>query len=143
MTGSLSDPQSSAIFQDLLLAEQDLKALAAGHGLSLEELADWFDTGPHRRRLAGLCAIEDCRAQALISRFRTLAATRLISLATQETGESAAAVDVARKACVDLLRVELPRVVIDPTQDPHPTLPGLPTPEALYGPVRSVHLPRA
>ena len=76
--------------------------IAAQVGLSLAELAAWAADPANARTLEGLARLADTRAQMLLSGYRAAAAVRLIEIATdKEKGE------LARKACVDLLRADL------------------------------------
>lgn len=82
--------------------QADLTDLAAQERLSLLELAAWANELATMHALDGLCRLNDVRAQLLISRYRTLAAAQLFELTQAESpGE------IARKACVDLLRTSL------------------------------------
>lgn len=113
-----------SLIQDIFNAEHDVVALAHTHGLSPDELASWASSAENQQCLTGLCVLADIQTQLLLSRYRLLAATRLIRLATQE--DESASADVARKACVDLLRLDLKRAEAkdandeadEPTDDP-------------------------
>ena len=92
------------LLRDLMLAQHDLGELADRHRLKPEELARWIDEPINRRCLSSLCLLADLQTQLLLSRYRLLAASRLIRLATDEETEKP---DVARRACFDLLRLDL------------------------------------
>lgn len=96
----MSIKRRQEIIADLLLAELDLIELAKKHGLEHEDLSRWVMKDENHRCLAGLCVLADFQTQLLLSRFRALAVTRLIRLANDEQDT-----DLARKACVDLLRI--------------------------------------
>ena len=96
-----------SLIRDVFNAEHDVVALAEAHGLSPDELAQWAGRTENQQCLTGLCMLADMQTQLLLSRYRLLAASRLIRLATQE--EESASADVARRACVDLLRLDLKR----------------------------------
>ncbi len=81
-------------------AQQDLAELARNEKLTLTRLAGWANDATTIASLDGLCRLNDVRAQLLVSRYRTLAAARLFELAKDES-----AGELARKACVDLLKV--------------------------------------
>ncbi len=81
-------------------AQQDLDQLARQEKLTLTRLAGWANQPDTMAALDGLCRLNDVRAQLLVSRYRTLAAARLFELAKDE-----GAGELARKACVDLLKV--------------------------------------
>ena len=92
---------------DLAQAEHDILSFATAHGMPLDELVDWANKPQTRRTLAGLCVLADAQTQLLLSRYRLVAATRLIGQATAEDGTLPA--EQVRKACVDLLKIELTR----------------------------------
>ncbi|MCC7145139.1 MAG: hypothetical protein IT443_01700 [Phycisphaeraceae bacterium] len=96
------------LIADILGAQHDLVALGKKHRLRPEVLASWVSMPGNHQVLRGLCLLADLQTQVLLSRYRLLAATRLIKLATDESAEGSA--DVARRACVDLLRLDLKRV---------------------------------
>ena len=92
---------------DLARAEHDILSFATAHGLSLDKLVDWAAEPKTRRLLSGLCVLADAQTQLLLSRYRLVAATRLIGQATAEDENLSA--EQVRKACVDLLKTELTR----------------------------------
>ena len=92
--------RTERLMRALYEAQQDLDELAHKEKLTLMRLAGWANDPETAAALDGLCRLNDVRAQLLVSRYRTLAAARLFELARDEsTGE------LARKACVDLLKV--------------------------------------
>jgi len=93
------------IVEDILHAQHDVVALARAHRLSPIDLAHWVSDTTNHQMLRGLCVMADVQTQIMLSRYRLLAASRLIKLATEEGPEGGS--DVARKACVDLLRLDL------------------------------------
>ncbi|MEM6257289.1 MAG: hypothetical protein AAGI37_03125 [Planctomycetota bacterium] len=95
------------LIQDLARAEHDILSFAESHGLSLSELVDWAAEPKTRRLLSGLCVLADAQTQLLLSRYRLIAATRLIAQATAE--DAALPPEQVRRACVDLLKTELAR----------------------------------
>lgn len=103
----MTDDKTKALLDDLAGAEHDILSLAQRHGLSLPALVDWACNPQMRRTVAGLCVLADAQTQLLLSRYRLVAATRLIGQATADA-ESLAPEQV-RKACVDLLKTELSR----------------------------------
>ena len=113
MAKKIKNTKHAALIRDIFNAEHDVVALAAAHELSPDELASWAGHVKTQRCLTGLCVLADMQTQLLLSRYRLLAATRLINLATAE-GE-AGSDDVARRACVDLLKLDLKRA--DATTD--------------------------
>ncbi|MGB0768000.1 MAG: hypothetical protein ACPGYV_09850 [Phycisphaeraceae bacterium] len=92
---------------DLARAEHDILSFAKANDLSLDDLVDWAAEPKTRRTLAGLCVLADAQTQLLLSRYRLVAATRLIGQATAEDDTLSA--EQVRKACVDLLKTELSR----------------------------------
>ena len=111
MNDSPKQPQESApaqaLLDDLAGAEHDVLSLASRHGLSLDGLVDWACRSETRRTVAGLCVLADAQTQLLLSRYRLVAATRLIAQATAE--DETLSAEQVRKACVDLLKTELSR----------------------------------
>lgn len=70
---------TQALLDDLAGAEHDVLSLATRHGLSLDGLVDWACKPETRRTVAGLCVLADAQTQLLLSRYRLVAATRLIA----------------------------------------------------------------
>lgn len=101
------NPPTKALLQDLAGAEHDVLSLAQRHGLTLGDLVDWACQAETRRTVAGLCVLADAQTQLLLSRYRLVAATRLIAQATSDDDTLSA--EQVRKACVDLLKTELTR----------------------------------
>ncbi|MBX2852913.1 MAG: hypothetical protein KTR15_14350 [Phycisphaeraceae bacterium] len=91
----------------LAQAEHDILSFASANNLSLDDLVDWAAKPETRRTLAGLCVLADAQTQLLLSRYRLVAATRLIGQATAE--DETLSAEQVRKACVDLLKTELSR----------------------------------
>lgn len=100
-------PPTKALLNDLASAEHDVLSLAQRHSLTLGALVDWACEHETRRTVAGLCVLADAQTQLLLSRYRLVAATRLIAQATAEDDTLSA--EQVRKACVDLLKTELTR----------------------------------
>ena len=105
MSESIGRPDK--LIMDLARAEHDILSFAKAHDLTLDDLVDWSAKPQTRRTLAGLCVLADAQTQLLLSRYRLVAATRLISQATSEDDTLSA--EQVRKACVDLLKMELSR----------------------------------
>ena len=95
------------LIQDIMTAKHDLVALGETHHLSPDDLAAWVADPENHRALSGLCVLADLQTQILLSRYRLLAAGRLIKLATDDGMKGAS--DVSRRACVDLLKLDLKR----------------------------------
>lgn len=113
MSKRIGPKRQAALIQDILGAQHDLVALAEEHRLNPDDLAAWVSDVSNQRVLSGLCKLADLQTQILLSRYRLLAATRLIKLATEED-QAEGKPDVARRACVDLLRLDLKRAEVDP-----------------------------
>ncbi|MFG0253194.1 MAG: hypothetical protein ACF8NJ_10005 [Phycisphaerales bacterium JB038] len=90
------------LLRQVLRGEHDLEELCDGQGLTLEQLAGWAEQARTRGTLAALRRLADLRTQLMISRYRAHAAARLIELTGGEES-----LETARKACVDLLRVNV------------------------------------
>jgi hypothetical protein len=105
MIHKLSPEQHAALIADIVAAEADWTGIAERHSLSPEDLSAWARVESNQQTLRGLCVLADLQTQVLMSRCRLLAATKLLSLATG--GEEGAAPEVSRKACVDLLRLDM------------------------------------
>ncbi len=95
------------LIQDIIAAQQDPVTLGEKHGLDADNLAAWVGEPKNQRLLSGLCLLADLQTQVLLSRYRLLAAGRLIRLATEDGADGGR--DVARRACVDLLKLDLKR----------------------------------
>lgn len=111
---SAPDPAADdALLADLVAAERDIFALAQRHGLQLEALAAWSDRPGVRKTVHRLCRLADLQCQAMLSRYRLVAASRLIAQASAADGELPP--EQVRKACVDLLKAQL--ADLDPPSD--------------------------
>lgn len=108
----ITDQRRERMIRDIINAEHDLLALSEAHRLKPDVLAKWIEQPENQQCLLGLCQLADVQTQVLLSRYRMLAAGRLIRLATNEDGSVKD--DVARRACVDLLRVDMKRATVDP-----------------------------
>lgn len=105
--------KSARMLDDLLHARHDLLKLGPAHGVKPDELAEWINQPQIQRVLVSLSRLADFQPQMLLSRYRSLAVSRLIKLATAEPaddGEQGHKIaDLARRACVDMLRINLDR----------------------------------
>lgn len=108
-------PRRAALIRDLMEARHDLVALGQAHHMTPDELSAWVQDPLNAGTLSGMCLLADIQSQLLLSRYRTLAVSRLIKLATAEASAEddpklrSAAEETARKACVDLIRLDLKR----------------------------------
>jgi hypothetical protein len=90
------------VLEELLDADCAPAELAGKIGLSLEELSTLGRDDRIVDALRGLVELAEIRAQVLLSRYRAHAAIRLIAIANAEEPS-----ELARKACVDLLKMDL------------------------------------
>lgn len=102
---AISKMRRRRMIHDLLDGQHDIAAFGRKHHLNISQLVDWIDEPDNQRVLRGMCVLADVQTQLLLSRYRSLAASRLIRLATEDEGSA----DVARRACVDLLKLEMKR----------------------------------
>lgn len=106
-TGETGCPPSE-LMRELARAEHDVLTLGEQYGLGLPELSAWAARPETQRTVAGLCLLADLQTQLLLSRYRLVAATRLVGQATSR--DESLTPEQVRKACVDLLKIELDRV---------------------------------
>ena len=99
---------ASVLLRELVRAEHDVLSLGETHGVPLGKLSAWAAEPKTQRTVAGLCLLADLQTQLLLSRYRLVAATRLVGQATGQ--DEALTPEQVRKACVDLLKIELDRV---------------------------------
>ncbi|MEM9414561.1 MAG: hypothetical protein AAGA29_03665 [Planctomycetota bacterium] len=99
---------SVVLLHELARAEDDVLALGERHGVGLSKLSAWAALPKTQRTVAGLCLLADLQTQLLLSRYRLVAATRLVGQATGQ--DESLSPEQVRKACVDLLKIELDRV---------------------------------
>lgn len=91
------------LMQRLIEGDETPRDLARSLNMTMVELVEWAGEPNNIRRLAALARLSDLHAQLVVTRYRANAALQLIQLAMKEEGG-----EIARKACVDLLRTELP-----------------------------------
>ncbi len=113
MPRKISVKRRAALINDLINADFDLTTLHSKYALSPDSLSQWVQDENNHRCLSGLCVLADLQTQLLLSRYRLIAAGRLIDLATSQPEDGKAALDTSRRACVDLLKLELKRADID------------------------------
>jgi hypothetical protein len=109
MARKISAKRRAALIRDLINADFDLTALHDKYGMSPDNLSQWIQDESNHKCLAGLCVLADLQTQLLLSRYRLIAAGKLYELASRETGAGKSDQDIARRACVDLLKLELKR----------------------------------
>lgn len=120
MTAKITPEKRAALIHDLIHADFDLTGIQDKYGLTPDGLSQWVKEADNYRCLTGLCTLADIQTQILLSRYRLIAAGKLYELATREHDNSKAEQDITRRACVDLLKLDLPRADIDLT----PASPG-------------------
>ena len=98
----LSDVKRRRIVQMVYDGGADAEQLAKSMKVSLERLAEWALDDRMQSTLRGLRTLADMQTQMILSRYRLTAAARLVKMAGQEEGS-----ELSRKACVDLLRMNL------------------------------------
>jgi len=106
MAQKFTKKRQAALIRDIFNANHDVVALADAHSLTASELAEWIGEAGNQRCLSGLCVLADLQTQLMLSRYRLVAVTKLIRQATQQEEVSA---EQARKACADLLKLDLKR----------------------------------
>ena len=94
------------LLERVYAADADLGELAEGLGVGLLELGRMASDGALVEAVNGLGALAELRSRLLVARYRVSAAARLVSLAGQEENG-----ELARKAAVDLLKLECGSVV--------------------------------
>lgn len=118
MPRRISAKKRAALIHDLIHADFDLTELHSKYSLSPDSLSQWVQDEQNHRCLAGLCVLADIQTQLLLSRYRLIAAGRLIDMATHPPEDTKSGLDVSRRACVDLLKLELPRADVHATFKP-------------------------
>ncbi len=116
MTVKINPEIRSALIHDLIHADFDLTAIQSKYGLTPDALSQWVKQEANYRCLTGLCTLADIQTQILLSRYRLIAAGKLYELVTREHDNSKSEQDITRRACVDLLKLELRRADIDTRQ---------------------------
>lgn len=96
------DERPHRVIELMMDGRLDPVEMAGELGMSLEEMAEAGTDSRSVRVLLKLAGLADLRALIVVSRFRMEAAARLVQMATE--GD---ATELARKACVDLLRLDL------------------------------------
>lgn len=118
MSEGLSGAAIRRLMTEMVEGRLDVAYWARRGKLPGKALRHWLSKGEELAVLGGLCTLADLQTRLMLARYQLHAATRLIKLATSEETDSAAKADVTRKACVDLLRMELaPRAEVDEAED--------------------------
>lgn len=108
MAKRVGKKRRTRILRDILNSQHDLVALAEAHRLRPQDLAEWIAESDNLSTLAGLCILADLQTQLMLSRCRMSVAHELYRLATGGK-DNAPPPEVTRRACVDLLKVDLKR----------------------------------
>ena len=117
---------TTKLIADLIAGEWGLEELAERHDITLEELARFAASGMTLRRLAALRQLADAQTQLTLSKHRQFAVAKLYELA-QGDGET------ARKACVDLMKLDVKNAPTAAVKPPEPEEPIPPDPNP-WGP---------
>ena len=97
------------LINDLIHAKLDITQLEDSYGITPDDLSQWIRDPENYHCLAGLCVVSDIQTQLLLNSLRSSAATQLFKLAMNPMDETKTALDISRRACVDLLKLDLPR----------------------------------
>jgi hypothetical protein len=98
-------PEHPKLLDDIADGSADVIALGRKHGLSLTQLADWARDSGAMRTLGTLCALADMQTQVTCTRFRSVAVTQLVRMASRDVATGP--METIRRACKDLLHVDL------------------------------------
>lgn len=113
MPEHISTTKRDGLIHDLIHADFDLTVIQSKYGLTPDSLSRWVLEEANHRCLTGLCVLADIQTQILLSRYRLHAAVKLYQLASLETEDDKAVRDIVRRACVDLLKLDLRRADTD------------------------------
>ena len=103
------------IIGDILHAQHDLVALAEAHRLSPIDLAHWVSDPQNHQMLRGLCLMADVQTQIMLSRYRLLAATRLI--ADEEHGAEYYGTFMGQEGGIDIGGYRLPPSLLNELEE--------------------------
>lgn len=103
-----SRKRDAELLERMITSDAPPRELAETMGMRVMDLIDWAARPENATRLAALVRLTDMHTQMLISRYRTHAALQLAQLAAHEDGG-----ELARKACVDLLKAQVSPVDAD------------------------------
>lgn len=106
MTRRISGKRQARLVDALCHAEQDVINLAQSCGLTPADLGRWARDGEYHEVLVSLARLADLQTQVLLSRYRHHAVHKLIQQATEDKKANVTP-EQARKACVDLMRLDL------------------------------------
>ncbi len=113
MPKRISAKRRATLIDDLINSNFDLTALHSKYALSPDSLSKWIQDEDNHRCLAGLCVLADLQTQLLLSRYRLIAAGKLFELATNQPQDSKTSLDMSRRACIDLLKLDLKRADVN------------------------------
>ncbi len=109
MPQSIDNTKRVELINDLIHAKLDITELESRYGITPDDLSQWIREPDNYNCLAGLCVVADIQTQLLLNRFRASVATQLFELAMKPVDETKTSLDISRRACVDLLKLDLPR----------------------------------
>jgi len=93
------------LLADLTAGGLTLRELANKYAMTLEQLGKWVRSENICASLSSLCTLADFQTQLILSQHRVSAAATLMNIAGSEAGT-----EMKRKACVDALRLNMPRI---------------------------------
>ena len=100
------DALSLRLLERLMEGDLGVGDLARELQVTLRDLGQWMIDASNAEIVAGLLRLAEARAAMLVSRYRALAAAVLAQIIHHEQAQSQSS-DLLRKACVDMLRVEI------------------------------------
>lgn len=106
--GVVNDKLSGRLVWEMIKSGGDIEHVLEKHGMSPEALAGWIADPVNQRVLAALCLYSDMQCQLVLSRCRRIATSQLLRMA--ENGDKSVTQETARRACTDLMKIELKRV---------------------------------
>ena len=99
--GEIESVRRTTLLNQLFNGNCDLQRWAHEHQMTLEQLAAWGGDESLLESVQKLRRLADAQARLLISRCRLSAVGKLLKIVESAEGET------ARRACVDLLRLEM------------------------------------
>ncbi len=118
MTENPHPKKSQLVIKRIGEANSTPPEIAGELGLSLEELAEIVLSDPSIRTLKNLARLADVHAQLLLSRYRANTTLQLISIASAREPT-----ELSRRACVDLLKMNLDVLDDKPASPSPPSAP--------------------
>lgn len=125
---------SDDFLSDLVSGRKDILALGVDHELSERMLAQWIQSPTNVQFLAGLIRLADMQTQLLISRYRSHAVSRLAAIVSDQDEKA----ETARRASVDLLKLDLRGALVDDQLLADDDAHAIPTPGDFYSSVEEI-----